>query len=62
MTKRKGPGRPRLPKGEAKGAVVALRFTKDERRELDVAAKIAGQTLSQWARSALLKTAASGPA
>ena len=33
------PGRPKLPKGEAKGKIVPIRFTKAEAEQLDKVAK-----------------------
>ena len=48
------PGRPKLPKGEAKGKIVPIRFTKAEAEQLAEAAKRNDQTLSQWIRRAAL--------
>ena len=48
------PGRPKLPKGEAKGKIVPVRFTKAEAEQLAAAAKRKDQTLSDWIRRAVL--------
>lgn len=50
-------GRPPKPKGELKRAVLAVRMTKVERSLLDRAAKSQGETLSEWARVALVALA-----
>lgn len=52
-------GRPPLPKKLAKGALLSVRFSTDERRALERAATEGGTSLSQWARQALLLAAAS---
>ena len=46
-------GRPRLPKGEAKGRIVPVRFTADDLRAMAAKAKANNQTVSQWIRSTL---------
>jgi uncharacterized protein (DUF1778 family) len=51
--KTKRVGRPRLPKGKAKGKIVPVRFTADERRAVEGAAKASNQTVSEWIRSTL---------
>jgi hypothetical protein len=48
------PGRPKLPKGEAKGKIVPIRFTKAEAKRLTEAAKANNLTLSEWIRRAVL--------
>lgn len=50
-------GRPPLPKGEAKGALLSVRFSADERRTLQGAAERSGESLSEWARRTLLSVA-----
>jgi predicted HicB family RNase H-like nuclease len=50
-------GRPRLPKGEAKGRIVPVRFDPDDLRLVIEAAKANKQTVSEWIRSTL-RTAA----
>jgi predicted HicB family RNase H-like nuclease len=46
-------GRPKLPKGEAKGKLVALRLSVDEVKRLSAAAKASNQSVSGWIRSKL---------
>jgi predicted HicB family RNase H-like nuclease len=53
MPKRKKAGRPPLPKGEAKGRIVPVRFNADDLRAITVAAKAKKQTVSEWIRSTL---------
>ena len=52
--KKRKPGRPRLPKGEAKGKIVPIRFTKAEAERLAEAARKNDQTVSEWIRRTLL--------
>jgi predicted HicB family RNase H-like nuclease len=51
--KPKKPGRPRMAKGEAKGTIVPVRFSPEERQRIEAAAKASGKTLSAWVRSTL---------
>jgi hypothetical protein len=51
--KHKKMGRPRLPKGEAKGQIVPVRFNRDDLRRIEAAAKTSNQTVSEWIRSTL---------
>jgi hypothetical protein len=53
QTKRKKIGRPTLPKGEARGQIVPVRFSADEIRRLKAAATASNQNLSEWIRSTL---------
>jgi predicted HicB family RNase H-like nuclease len=46
-------GRPKLPKGEAKGRIVPVRFNADDLRAIEAAAKVKKLTLSEWIRSTL---------
>lgn len=47
-------GRPKLPKGEAKGRIVPVRFTGDDLKAMEHAAKTAGHiSLSEWIRSTI---------
>ena len=46
-------GRPKLPKGEAMGKIVALRFNAEDRKRLEAAAKISKKTVSEWIRDAV---------
>jgi hypothetical protein len=51
--KPKKPGRPRLAKSEAKGSIVPVRFSPEDRRRVEAAAKASNQTVSAWVRSTL---------
>ena len=51
--KRRNPGRPPLPKGQAKGRIVPVRLTNDEAASFAKAARVNKQTLSEWMRSTL---------
>jgi predicted HicB family RNase H-like nuclease len=46
-------GRPKMPKGEAKGRIVPVRFNPDAIKAVEMAAKAKGQTVSEWIRSTL---------
>jgi hypothetical protein len=46
-------GRPKLPKGEAKGRIVPVRFNVDDLKAIESAAKAKKLTLSEWIRSTL---------
>ncbi len=48
------PGRPRLPKGNAKAVMLRVRITPEEHADLEKAAKASKQTVSAWVRSTLL--------
>jgi len=52
-TKPKKPGRPKLPKGEAKGKIVPIRFAPEDLKAITAAAKASDQSISQWIRSTL---------
>jgi hypothetical protein len=52
-------GRPPVPKKLAKGALLSVRFSADERNAMDRAAAREGLRLSAWARRALLNAASS---
>jgi predicted HicB family RNase H-like nuclease len=51
--KTRKPGRPKLPKGQAKGKIVPVRFAPEDIRAVEAAAKQSGQTVSEWIRSTL---------
>lgn len=52
-------GRPRLEPGQGKESTFSVRLTKEEREQIDAAAKAAGyRSASQWARIVLLEAAA----
>jgi hypothetical protein len=46
-------GRPKLPKGLAKGKIVPVRFSESELKEIEAAADAANQTISEWIRGAV---------
>jgi hypothetical protein len=46
-------GRPKLPKGQAKGRIVPVRFTSESIKAVEAAAKANKQTVSEWIRSTL---------
>ena len=52
-TKIRSVGRPVLPKGDAKGKIVPVRFKPDEFKAISKAAKSSKQTLSEWIRGTL---------
>jgi hypothetical protein len=47
------PGRPRLPKAQAKDRIVPVRFTVDAIKAVEAAARAHHQTVSEWIRSTL---------
>lgn len=47
------PGRPRLPRGQAKGKIVPVRFAPEDIRAVEAAAKANKQSVSEWIRSTL---------
>jgi predicted HicB family RNase H-like nuclease len=49
-------GRPTLPKGAAKGSIVPVRFSPEDRKRVEAAAKASKQTVSAWIRITLLAT------
>ncbi len=44
-------GRPKLPKGEAKGRIVPVRFNPLDIKRIESAAKASDQTVSEWIRN-----------
>jgi hypothetical protein len=48
--KKRKPGRPKLPKGEAKGKIVPIRLTKAEAPRLAEVAESSNQNVSEWIR------------
>ncbi len=51
--KKRKPGRPVLPKEQAKGKIVPVRFAADELERIYRAAETSNQTVSKWIRSTL---------
>jgi len=46
-------GRPVLPKGEAKGRIVPIRFNAADIKRIESSARASRQTVSEWIRSAI---------
>jgi predicted HicB family RNase H-like nuclease len=46
-------GRPKLPKGEAKGRVVQVRLNAEDLKRVTTAAKSSKQSISEWIRGAV---------
>lgn len=55
--KKRKPGRPRKPEGQAKGVTMHVRVREPERVTLRQAAAAADKTFSEWARAKLLAAA-----
>jgi predicted HicB family RNase H-like nuclease len=51
--KKRKPGRPKLPKGEAKGKMVNIRFAAERIKAVEAAAKAKNQSVSEWVRSTI---------
>jgi predicted HicB family RNase H-like nuclease len=47
------PGRPKLPKGEAMGRIVPVRFAPDDLKAMGAKARAGKQSLSEWIRSTI---------
>lgn len=47
-------GRPKLPKGEAKGRIVSIRFNSVDVKQIEVAAKASQKTVSEWIRGVVV--------
>ena len=52
-TKPKKIGRPKLPKGEAKGRIVPVRFSAEEVDRISAAANASDMKVSEWIRRTL---------
>ncbi|HEY3824567.1 MAG TPA: hypothetical protein VGL82_08405 [Bryobacteraceae bacterium] len=46
-------GRPKLPKGEAKGRIVPIRFNPKDIKRIESAAKASDKTVSEWIRGTI---------
>ena len=46
-------GRPKLPKGAAKGRIVPVRFTAEDLKAMEAAAKASDKTVSEWVRGTM---------
>jgi predicted HicB family RNase H-like nuclease len=51
--KPKRPGRPKLPKGDAKSSIVPVRLNAEDRKRVEAAARASNQSVSEWIRGAL---------
>jgi len=49
----KKPGRPPLPKGQAKAGTLRVRVTPEELQAIEAKARAKKQTVSEWSRSTL---------
>lgn len=56
QTKPRKVGRPKLPKGEAKGRIVPVRFRHEDLKAIEAAAKASNQTVSEWVRGTIHAT------
>jgi hypothetical protein len=50
QSKPKKIGRPKLPKGDAKGRIVPIRFNANDLKRIEAAAKANQKTTSEWVR------------
>jgi hypothetical protein len=46
-------GRPKLPKGEAKGRIVPIRFNAQDLKRIESAARANQMTVSEWIRGTI---------
>ena len=46
-------GRPKLPKGEAKGRIVPVRFNAEDPKRIELAARASQKTVSEWIRGTI---------
>ena len=46
-------GRPPLPKGDAKGVMLRVRITPEDRKIIEAKARTGNHSVSQWIRSTL---------
>jgi hypothetical protein len=46
-------GRPKLPKGEAKGRIVPIRLNPQDVKRIESAARASQKTVSEWIRGAI---------
>jgi predicted HicB family RNase H-like nuclease len=49
-------GRPKLPKGDAMGRVIQVRFTAHDTKAIEQAAKANDQSVSEWVRGTIHAT------
>jgi len=53
MKSKRKAGRPKLPKGEAKGRIVPVRFAADDLKAIAAKAKASKQNVSEWIRGTI---------
>jgi hypothetical protein len=53
MPKARKVGRPKLPRGTAKGKIVPIRFTNETLKAIEAKAKLHDQTVSEWIRGTI---------
>ena len=53
QVKPRRPGRPKLPKGDAKSSTVLVRLSAEDRKRIEAAARASSKTVSEWIRGAL---------
>jgi predicted HicB family RNase H-like nuclease len=53
QNKLKKVGRPKLPKGKAKGKIVPIRFTDEAYKAIEAQAEAQNQTVSEWIRGTI---------
>jgi hypothetical protein len=53
-------GRPKLPKGEAKGRIVPIRFNASDIKRIESVAKANQKTVSEWIRGAIASAMGAG--
>jgi hypothetical protein len=46
-------GRPKLPKGDAKGRIVPVRFNPSDIKRIEAAARASQKTVSEWIRGTI---------
>ena len=59
--KPKKPGRPKLPKGDAKSSIVPIRMNAEDRKRVEAAARANNQSVSEWIRGRLAAAIAASP-
>ncbi len=57
MPKKRGPGRPTMPKGKASSELIGVRVAPEGRAVIEELARKEGLTVSKWARLALMQAA-----
>lgn len=57
MKKKPRLGRPPIPKRDRRGEIVLVRMTKAERSYVAYAAKLKGESISEWMRAELIAAA-----